>query len=355
MKNQICCLSKIYAVFIDINTLYQSTETDMKHRYAVSSLMDTAYWMSEQTHDDQDPPNDCKGETRKKIRKDAGKPSSRSSKKDKVPMVHVQENAHAQQPQDRDYVQEHSNAGWFIKKLGSTNVAKRRTTWFNLLLKYDIDQNEDHIIGPSIVVMAKKLKELIQKDELTIADLEVLTEAQWNNGIEDLIPDRWSKKFHRYQIKSLNGIHHWEDRRHDFFKAEINNMSPDKVYSNKRIISVIRIDVKKKWGYGFLTSIVVRRLVKKEYEFNYVDLPRLSLNDVKDMYLLKMKLDEVNKFYDDTLLKIHDNLLKMVNKNELSRGNKWLKGRNWNDKYIKRPNLKSMLEDDPRHLTYAFL
>ncbi|GKD12541.1 hypothetical protein Tco_1196948 [Tanacetum coccineum] len=63
------------------------------------------------------------------------------------------------------------NAGWFTKMSRSAN-AKRRTTWFDLLLKSNIDQKENHIIGPSTMAMAKKLKELIQKDELTIVDLE---------------------------------------------------------------------------------------------------------------------------------------------------------------------------------------
>ncbi|GJU53302.1 hypothetical protein Tco_1227016, partial [Tanacetum coccineum] len=104
------------------------------------------------THNNQDPPNDREGENRKKRRKDVVEPSSRSSRKYTTPM-------------------NHPNPGWFTKKLGSAN-AKRRTTWFDLLLKSDIDQNEDHILGPSTVAIEKKLKELIQKDVLTIADLE---------------------------------------------------------------------------------------------------------------------------------------------------------------------------------------
>ncbi|GJU27764.1 hypothetical protein Tco_1166385, partial [Tanacetum coccineum] len=205
--------------------------------------------------------------------------------------------------------------------------------------------------------------------------------------------------------------YHIQDDRQDFFKAEINNRPPDKVYSDKRIISVVRVDVKRKWGYGFLSSIVVRRSDKKEYTFSYAYLPRLNLNDIEDMYLLKvqdklhhlqfefekdfnnalllfiqrtvilnivedlqlgvesyqrtlnltkpklyfegikekipytmsgtekgvvylnqhnhrslMKLNEVHKFCDGTLMKIRDNLLEMVNRNELGQGNKRLKG-----------------------------
>nr|GEZ12531.1 hypothetical protein [Tanacetum cinerariifolium] len=111
----------------------------------------------------------------------------------------------------------------------------------------------------------------------------------------------------------LQGTTFKEDGRQDFFKAEINNRSPDKVYSDKRIISVVWVDVKRKWGYGSFTSIV---------------------HNIK--YL--MNLDEVHKFRDGTLLKIRDNLINMVSKNELGRGNKRLKGRDWSTKGIKRSN-----------------
>ncbi|GJS85000.1 hypothetical protein Tco_0751541 [Tanacetum coccineum] len=58
---------------------------------------------------------------------------------------------------------------WFPKKSG---LAKRRTTWFDLFLKSDIDKDENHILGPSTVAIAKNFKEIIQKDELSIADLK---------------------------------------------------------------------------------------------------------------------------------------------------------------------------------------
>ncbi|GJS64380.1 hypothetical protein Tco_0678944 [Tanacetum coccineum] len=234
---------------------------------------------------------------------------------------------------------------WFTKKSGSAN-AIRRTTWFDLLLKSNIDQNEDHILGPSTVVITKKLKEIIQKDKLTIADLQgagleklkrhyknnveleyhvdqlkaaVVSEAQWNNDEEDVskprsferhmsksskpLPSFYNNDFyylvdlstkenkdvHHYLTKALNGIHHWEDTRQDFFKAEINNQTSRNVYSDKKIISVVRVVVKRKWGYRFLSSILVRRSDKQEYTFSYADLPRLSLNDIEDMYLLKFQ------------------------------------------------------------------
>ncbi|GKF77692.1 hypothetical protein Tco_0230162 [Tanacetum coccineum] len=49
-----------------------------------------------------------------------------------------------------------------------------------------------------------------------------------------------------------------------------------------------------------------------------------------------MKLNEVHKFYGGTLLKIHENLLEMVNKNALGCGKKRLNGKEWSNKDIKR-------------------
>ncbi|GJT06245.1 hypothetical protein Tco_1164011 [Tanacetum coccineum] len=44
-----------------------------------------------------------------------------------------------------------------------------------------------------------------------------------------------------------------------------------------------------------------------------------------------MKLSEVKKFSDGTLVKIQENLIDMLSKNKLGSGNKRLKGRDWTD------------------------
>nr|GEU56771.1 hypothetical protein [Tanacetum cinerariifolium] len=194
----------------------------------------------------------------------------------------------------------------------------RKITWFDLLLKSNIDQNENHILGPLTLTIAKKLKATIQKDELTIADLEaVLLEAKWNSEEDDVSKPRTNERhmskntkphpsFYNndfYYLGSLsteekyiNSItkhytarYYKQDSIIDFFKAEISNQSEGKVYSDLRIKSVICILVKKKWGSGFLTAIVVRKFDDQEYEFSNADLPKLRLNDVEDMYLLQVQ------------------------------------------------------------------
>nr|GEU94844.1 uncharacterized mitochondrial protein AtMg00810-like [Tanacetum cinerariifolium] len=121
------------------------------------------------------------------------------------------------------------NDRWFTKKSGLADAAKRKSNWVDMLLKSNIDQNEDCILGLSTIAVDKKIKELIKKDELTIADLE----GYHVEVIEDMIPDRWSKKILLYKIDVLNGIHHWEDARKDFFKVKIESLSPQVVSAAK--------------------------------------------------------------------------------------------------------------------------
>ncbi|GJS13523.1 hypothetical protein Tco_0407995 [Tanacetum coccineum] len=297
-------------------------------------------------------------------------------------------------------------------------IVKRRTTWLS-----DIDQNKNHILGPSTVAIAKKLKAIIQKDKLTITDLEGAGLEKLKQYDEDDVSKPRSFERHMskntkphptfyhndfYYLVSLSteekhttsltkhyvATYYIQDSRINFFKAEMSNRLEGKIYSDLRIKSVVRIVVKKKWGYGFLTSIVVRRFDDNEYEFSYADLPRLSLNDVKDIkvviqnkvediqlgvesyqqtlnltkpmmffegidqripfimtathkgvvYLNQhnfkslMRLSEVKTLCDDTLEKIRENLIDMVTKNKLGKGNKRLKGRDWTDNDIVKSN-----------------
>ncbi|GJY32571.1 hypothetical protein Tco_0417040 [Tanacetum coccineum] len=112
----------------------------------------------------------------------------------KLFVVPVQEDTPADQPQDQeeDYIQKRPNARWFNKTSGSTEAARRKLTWFDMLLKSNIDPNEDYILGPSTVVVAKKLKVLINKDELAIAHLEGARleklKEQYKNNAVNCIP-----------------------------------------------------------------------------------------------------------------------------------------------------------------------
>ncbi|GKD03591.1 hypothetical protein Tco_1178565 [Tanacetum coccineum] len=216
-----------------------------------------------------------------------------------------------------------------------------------------------------------------------------------------------------YRYKDLRALHFGILLCGEIFTFQVEQFKPMAFF--------VRVVVKRKWGYRFLSSIVVRRSDKQEYTFSYADLPRLNVNDIEDMYLLKvqdkmhhlpsndendfnnalllfirrtiiknrvkdlhfgaksyqrtlnltkpklyfdgidekipytmagiekglvylnkynrrslMKLNEVHKFYDGTLMKIQENLIEMITKNKLGRGNERLRGRDWNDKDVKR-------------------
>nr|GEV20399.1 nucleic acid-binding, OB-fold-like protein [Tanacetum cinerariifolium] len=108
---------------------------------------------NKRTHDDQDPPNDHEGETRKKRRKDASQPSSISSKKDKAHVVPTQEAKLVDQPQYQE----------------------------------------------DVYVQEQKLKELIQKDKLTIADLK---DGVKRSSLSDRSPE-WNTSLGRWKTRIL--------------------------------------------------------------------------------------------------------------------------------------------------------
>ncbi|GJU77379.1 retrovirus-related pol polyprotein from transposon TNT 1-94 [Tanacetum coccineum] len=91
--------------------------------------------------------------------------------------------------------------------LGAT---KRKATWVDLLLKSDIDQNENLILGPSTVAIAKKLKAIIQKDELTIADIKGV-------GLERLK--------HHYQNDVKLEYYRSDDQEYEFSYADLSRLN----------------------------------------------------------------------------------------------------------------------------------
>ncbi|GJX74022.1 hypothetical protein Tco_0312617 [Tanacetum coccineum] len=218
------------------------------------------------------------GENKKKRQKDVGEPSSRSSRQNRSPVIRVQDETPAMQPLDPVdiLIQKHSNSESFLKKSG---LAKRRTTWFDLFLKSDIDKDENHILGPSTIAIVKKFKELIQKDELTIADfagrgLERL-KMQYNNDVE--------LKYHNNDYTYLV----------DLSTEEKYSTSITKHYAARYYKEGIEDRIPERWSkevcHCHFEALNGRRSDDKKYKFSYADLPRLSVNDVEDMYLLHVQ------------------------------------------------------------------
>ncbi|GKA10079.1 hypothetical protein Tco_0689512 [Tanacetum coccineum] len=80
------------------DTLYESICLD----HDALNAQDAEPSFHKRSHDNQDSPNNHEGENKKKHQKDAGEPSSRSSRQNKSPMVHAQVDTPAIQPLDQE-------------------------------------------------------------------------------------------------------------------------------------------------------------------------------------------------------------------------------------------------------------
>ncbi|GJX08655.1 hypothetical protein Tco_0196587 [Tanacetum coccineum] len=75
--------------------------------------------------------------------------------------------------------------------------------------------------------------------------------------------------------------------------------SSNDVYSRKRIITVTRLTIMKKYDYGHLEEIEVRREDQKLYKFREGDFLRLRLQDIEDMLLLLVQKKLTNLTIDE--------------------------------------------------------
>ncbi|GKC74605.1 hypothetical protein Tco_1120488, partial [Tanacetum coccineum] len=108
------------------------------------------------------------------------------------------------------------------------------------------------------------------------------------NGIERDIDILFSPKVAKYDVDTMLGIYHWPTLRKNFYKAKVGFSSGEEVYSNFKIVIVIHV-VERQLDYGLLTKIKVLRDDGNEYTFMESDYLRLNLNDIKDMYVLKVQ------------------------------------------------------------------
>ncbi|GJV86813.1 hypothetical protein Tco_1530751 [Tanacetum coccineum] len=236
----------------------------------------------------------------------------------------------------------------------------------------------------------------------------VLSEAQWNSDEGDVSKPR---SFEQHMLKSTKPHHCFYNKDYtylvDLNTEEKYTTSITKHYAARYHKEGIEDMIPKEVYHYHFKALNVRRSNDKEYEFSYAYLPRLSMNDVEDMYFLQvqdklhhlplellkdfnnallmfirrtviknrvediqlrvksyqrslnltkpiiffkgidqripftmtathkgvvylnqynikslMKLSEVKKFCDGTLVKIQENLIDMLSKNKLGSGNK---------------------------------
>ncbi|GKD17451.1 hypothetical protein Tco_1206609 [Tanacetum coccineum] len=99
-------------------------------------------------------------------------------------------------------------------------------------------------------------------------------ELKW---IKDLVPELWSPVQLKYDQHAYLGTSHWGPKRQSFYGYASNLTSSKDVYSRRRIIAVTRLKIIKKYNYGHLEEIEVRRDDQKLYKFKEGDFKRLRL------------------------------------------------------------------------------
>ncbi|GJW66246.1 hypothetical protein Tco_0120670 [Tanacetum coccineum] len=169
--------------------------------------------------------------------------------------------------------------------------------------------------------------------------------------VEDMIPNLWSLVKVVYDRYALLGISHWQTKHHNFYGYATKMVSKHDVYSTKRILSVISVKVNEWYGYGHLDEIArvedlhlgvesyQKKLNLTKPRTRDVDMSRgpvyTSLSNPQGVIYedkLKqkrfMRVDELHKFSDGTVISVHDTMSQMLH--ELHLGyNKAMRRRKW--------------------------
>ncbi|GJZ53348.1 hypothetical protein Tco_0608233 [Tanacetum coccineum] len=117
---------------------------------------------------------------------------------------------------------------------------------------------------PYLLIQDHRGRQIIPKDYFINKDLEYLKGGDLSRCYSTSVTNKW--------IKDL--------------VPEFNLTSSKDVYSRRRIIAVTRLIIMKKYDYGHLEEIEVRRDDQKLYTFKEGDFKRLHPQDIEDMLLL---------------------------------------------------------------------
>ncbi|GKC59220.1 hypothetical protein Tco_1086818 [Tanacetum coccineum] len=108
-----------------------------------------------------------------------------------------------------------------------------------------------------------------------------------------------SSKDSRSKEKKSTHAEEQGPKRQSFYGYASNLTSSKDVYSRRRIIAVTRLIIMKKYDYGHLEEIEVRRDDQKLYMFKEGDFKILHLQGIKDMLLLLIQQKLTNRTIDE--------------------------------------------------------
>ncbi|GJX70551.1 hypothetical protein Tco_0307722 [Tanacetum coccineum] len=150
------------------------------------------------------------------------------------------------------------------------------------------------------------------------------------------------------------GISHWREQCKSFYAFARGMQSRGDVYSTKRILVVTHVSVMKKYRYGYLEEIVVRRADNDLYRFKEGDFPRLWINDIEDMLILVVQNRLTNLSGDDVVdfaiaLRMYTRSLVIQRRNRLMRTDELYK---FSDGTLTR--LLTLLEDITKNIDMTY-
>ncbi|GJU52075.1 hypothetical protein Tco_1221630 [Tanacetum coccineum] len=110
-------------------------------------------------------------------------------------------------------------------------------------------------------------------------------------GLELLVSEQmWINDVHTYDISAKYGISHWWFNRQKFYIDRHDSPSRRKeVRTHMRILNVIRIKAYSRYGYDYLSEIVLRRADLQEHTIAEKDFKNLYPSDFEDLNLLLLQ------------------------------------------------------------------
>ncbi|GJY26063.1 hypothetical protein Tco_0400789 [Tanacetum coccineum] len=110
-------------------------------------------------------------------------------------------------------------------------------------------------------------------------------------GLELLVPEQmWIDDVCTYDISEKYGISHWWFNRQKFYIDGHDSPSRKKdVRTHMRILRVVRIKAYSRYGYDYLSEIVLRRADFQEHTIAEKDFKNLYPNDFEDLNLLLLQ------------------------------------------------------------------
>ncbi|GKC94697.1 hypothetical protein Tco_1160139 [Tanacetum coccineum] len=118
-----------------------------------------------------------------------------------------------------------------------------------------------------------------------------------NFGLELLVPEQmWIDEVCTYDISVTYGISHWWFNRHKFYIERHNSSSHRReVRKHMRILSVVSIKAYSRYGYDYLSEIVLQRADCQEHKIAEKDFKNMYPSDFEDLnlFLLQGHLDHL--------------------------------------------------------------